>query len=52
MQNLLFILFGLVILVWLAIELYTAPFGEETDEGFRITKKGRKLSDLFKKTKK
>lgn len=42
----------LILLIWLAFELWRAPIAEETEEeGFKIIKPGKKLSDLFKKRK-
>lgn len=35
--------------IWIAYELYTAPHGEETEQGFKITKPGKKLTDLWRK---
>ena len=35
--------------LWIAYEMYTAPSGEETKDGFRITKPGKKISDLWRK---
>ena len=35
--------------VWIAYEMYTAPM---MDDNGRIIKKGKKLSDLFKKNSK
>ena len=35
--------------LWIAYEMYTAPRGEETKDGFKITKPGKKLSDLWRK---
>lgn len=36
-------------IIWIAYEMYTAPHGEETKEGFRVTKPGKKISDLWRK---
>lgn len=47
-----YMIYGIVILVsvvWIAYELWSAPLAEETEEGFKIIKPGKKLSDLFKK---
>lgn len=45
--------FALIIIAFMAYEMYTAPLAEETkDGGFRIIKEGKKLSDLFKKKSK
>lgn len=48
-----YMIYGIVILVsvvWIAYELWSAPIAEETEEeGFKIIKPGKKLSDLFKK---
>lgn len=43
-----FILSGL----WIAFEMWRAPMGEETENGFREIRPAKKLSDLFKKNKK
>lgn len=49
-------IFGIILLllaIWMAAEIYTAPVAEETEEeGFKILKPGRKLSDLFKRKSK
>ena len=42
-----FYLFGLLFsTIWIAYEMYTAP---EMDDNGRITKPGKKLSDLWRK---
>jgi hypothetical protein len=43
----------IVVSLWMAFEIWRAPLMQETDDGKLITKKPtKKLSDLFKKTKK
>ena len=45
-----FYLFGMLFsAIWIAYEMYTAPTGEETEDGLKITKPGKKLSDLWRK---
>lgn len=43
-----FILVG----VWIAFELWRAPVGEETEDGYKEIRPTKKISDLFKKNKK
>lgn len=37
--------------LWIAFELWRAPLGEETENGYKEIKPAKKLSDLFKKNK-
>lgn len=41
----------IAVVLWLAYELWSAPVGEETEQGYREIKPGRKLKDLFKSEK-
>lgn len=39
------------VVLWFMYELWSAPVGEETEQGYREIKPGRKLKDLFKPKK-
>lgn len=44
------LLFSLVLITWMAYEIWRAPLMEETEDGKLITKRPtRKLSDLWRK---
>jgi hypothetical protein len=45
-----YIIFGFIIsTLWIGYEMWSAPHGEETKDGFKITKPGKKFSDLWRK---
>lgn len=44
-----FTIFMIVVFIWIAFEIYQAPMMDE--QTGRIIKPGKKLSDLFKKSK-
>lgn len=41
--------FLILISAWIAFEIWRAPVGEETEQGFKIIKPAKKLSDLWRK---
>ncbi|NDF60996.1 MAG: hypothetical protein EB100_07935 [Crocinitomicaceae bacterium] len=45
------ILFWVLSLIWIGFEMWRAPLMEETPNGLRTIRPGKKLSDLFKKKK-
>jgi len=42
----------IVIGLWIAFELWRAPLGEETENGYREIRPTKKLSDLWKRKNK
>ena len=41
--------FFIVVSLWLAFEIWRAPVGEETEQGFKTIKPAKKFSDLWRK---
>jgi len=39
----------ILVSLWIAFEIWRAPYGEETEQGFKIIKPAKKLSDLWRK---
>ena len=45
-----YLIIGLVLsTLWIAYEMWSAPLGEETKDGFKIIKPGKKFRDLWRK---
>ena len=42
-----FIIGFLSSVIWIAYEMWTAPLGEETEQGFKVIKPGKKIKDIF-----
>ena len=43
------ILFILISFIWIAYEMWSAPMGEETEDGYREIRPPKKFKDLWRK---